>query len=106
MNNSSHYQVSVLSGTNSLPENESKDDDLKSNKCRRADPVFFLPQRPYMALGTLRQQLLYPRWSENSLLGSTNSGNIGMLAVILQSFCMVLFLFLDFFYCLETNSVA
>ncbi|GBG82656.1 hypothetical protein CBR_g35022 [Chara braunii] len=27
--------------------------------------VFFLPQRPYMVLGTLRQQLLYPTWSSN-----------------------------------------
>ncbi|CAK9264710.1 unnamed protein product [Sphagnum jensenii] len=26
--------------------------------------LFFLPQRPYMVLGTLRQQLLYPTWSE------------------------------------------
>lgn len=25
--------------------------------------VFFLPQRPYMVLGTLRQQLLYPTWT-------------------------------------------
>lgn len=83
-----HHQESVLSGTNSLPENESKDDDdLKSNKYSRAGQVFFLPQRPYMALGTLRQQLLYPRWSESSLPGSTNSGgHTGMLAVILQSF--------------------
>ncbi|CAM8951235.1 unnamed protein product [Rhodiola kirilowii] len=24
--------------------------------------IFFLPQRPYMVLGTLRQQLLYPKW--------------------------------------------
>ncbi|XP_019186464.1 PREDICTED: ABC transporter D family member 2, chloroplastic isoform X2 [Ipomoea nil] len=28
--------------------------------------VFFLPQRPYMVLGTLRQQLLYPTWTEDS----------------------------------------
>lgn len=27
--------------------------------------VFFLPQRPYMVLGTLRQQLLYPTWTED-----------------------------------------
>ncbi|KAL2644635.1 hypothetical protein R1flu_012222 [Riccia fluitans] len=26
--------------------------------------IFFLPQRPYMVLGTLRQQILYPIWSE------------------------------------------
>lgn len=26
--------------------------------------VFFLPQKPYMVLGTLRQQLLYPTWSD------------------------------------------
>lgn len=26
--------------------------------------VFFLPQRPYMVLGTLAQQLLYPTWTE------------------------------------------
>ena len=27
--------------------------------------IFFLPQRPYMVLGTLRQQLLYPTWAED-----------------------------------------
>ncbi|BBN02774.1 vitamin B12/bleomycin/antimicrobial peptide transport system ATP-binding/permease protein [Marchantia polymorpha subsp. ruderalis] len=26
--------------------------------------IFFLPQRPYMVLGTLRQQILYPIWTE------------------------------------------
>ncbi|KAI3873684.1 hypothetical protein MKW92_047483 [Papaver armeniacum] len=33
---------------------------------RRAGGIFFLPQRPYMVLGTLRQQLLYPTWSEST----------------------------------------
>ena len=27
------------------------------------DAPFFLPQRPYLPMGTLRQQLLYPRWA-------------------------------------------
>ncbi|KAI3863402.1 hypothetical protein MKX03_018706 [Papaver bracteatum] len=35
-------------------------------KGRRARGIFFLPQRPYMVLGTLRQQLLYPTWSEST----------------------------------------
>lgn len=36
--------------------------------------VFFLPQRPYMVLGTLRQQLLYPRWSEEEVSVDTSNG--------------------------------
>lgn len=31
---------------------------------RNASGVFFLPQKPYMVLGSLRQQLLYPTWSD------------------------------------------
>ncbi|CAM6094647.1 unnamed protein product [Calypogeia fissa] len=31
--------------------------------CRQ---VFFLPQRPYMVLGSLRQQILYPTWTEQT----------------------------------------
>ncbi|XP_022777060.1 ABC transporter D family member 2, chloroplastic isoform X2 [Durio zibethinus] len=30
--------------------------------------VFFLPQRPYMVLGTLRQQLLYPTWAGEAVV--------------------------------------
>ncbi|GJN06434.1 hypothetical protein PR202_ga24163 [Eleusine coracana subsp. coracana] len=38
---------------------------LQSSKQRRDNGIFFVPQRPYMVLGTLRQQLLYPTWTEN-----------------------------------------
>ncbi|WVZ00134.1 hypothetical protein V8G54_026203 [Vigna mungo] len=33
----------------------------------RKSGIFFLPQRPYMVLGTLRQQLLYPTWSNDAV---------------------------------------
>nr|GEW11524.1 ABC transporter D family member 2, chloroplastic [Tanacetum cinerariifolium] len=36
------------------------------SKYRDFKGVFFLPQRPYMVLGTLRQQLLYPTWPDVS----------------------------------------
>ena len=39
---------------------------------RNSRGVFFLPQRPYMVLGTLRQQLLYPTWTEDSIFFSDN----------------------------------
>jgi len=42
--------------------------------------VFFLPQRPYMVLGTLRQQLLYPRWSEEEVSVDTSNGKFFALA--------------------------
>ncbi|XP_047264110.1 ABC transporter D family member 2, chloroplastic isoform X2 [Capsicum annuum] len=32
---------------------------------RNSEGVIFLPQKPYMVLGTLRQQLLYPIWTED-----------------------------------------
>ncbi|KAK8938934.1 hypothetical protein KSP39_PZI010991 [Platanthera zijinensis] len=69
-----NHQISVASETNSSPEKDSKNDGLQSYA--RAGSVFFLPQKPYMALGTLRQQLIYPKWSENLLPGLTNSNLI------------------------------
>lgn len=41
-----------------------------------SDEVFFLPQRPYMVLGTLRQQLLYPTWSEVEMNTDTDNGKV------------------------------
>ncbi|CAN8303276.1 unnamed protein product [Cochlearia groenlandica] len=36
---------------------------LETSVARSSGNVLFLPQRPYMVLGTLRQQLLYPAWN-------------------------------------------
>lgn len=33
--------------------------------------IFFLPQKPYMVLGTLREQLLYPTWSNFPVTSGT-----------------------------------
>ncbi|XP_026395055.1 ABC transporter D family member 2, chloroplastic-like isoform X2 [Papaver somniferum] len=50
-------------------------------KGKRARGIFFLPQRPYMVLGTLRQQLLYPTWSEsmNPMESTKFSGSMASL---------------------------
>lgn len=40
--------------------------------------VFFLPQRPYMVLGTLRQQLLYPTWTEEPSSTPNSTKSAGM----------------------------
>ncbi|XP_073039270.1 ABC transporter D family member 2, chloroplastic-like [Primulina eburnea] len=48
-------------------------------KNERSRGVFFLPQKPYMVLGTLRQQLLYPTWCEDSISMSDNNKPTGSL---------------------------
>ena len=40
------------------------DEENAPFKNRSSRGIFFLPQKPYMVLGTLRQQLLYPTWAE------------------------------------------
>jgi ABC-type uncharacterized transport system fused permease/ATPase subunit len=54
--------------------------------------VFFLPQRPYMVLGTLRQQLLYPTWneedSERSAHSSDSSGTITSICIYVCINCV------------------
>ncbi|XP_057474728.1 ABC transporter D family member 2, chloroplastic-like isoform X1 [Actinidia eriantha] len=50
---------------------------------RNSRGVFFLPQRPYMVLGTLRQQLLYPTWTEDSIFFSDNDKPPGQLPFLI-----------------------
>lgn len=52
-----------VNGTNYRTED--KEHQLVDGTERSSGAIFFLPQRPYMVLGTLRQQLLYPTWIED-----------------------------------------
>ncbi|KAL6838825.1 hypothetical protein ACP4OV_031539 [Aristida adscensionis] len=62
---SMQLQKSNLS-SDELSNMKSEDEELlQSSKQRRDNGVFFVPQRPYMVLGTLRQQMLYPTWTED-----------------------------------------
>ncbi|XP_052207305.1 ABC transporter D family member 2, chloroplastic [Diospyros lotus] len=58
--------------------------DFESSSCRSYRGVFFLPQRPYMVLGTLRQQLLYPIWTEDSVSLPENTKPAGMPPFFMQ----------------------
>ncbi|KAI6691697.1 hypothetical protein NL676_028525 [Syzygium grande] len=46
--------------------------------------IFFLPQRPYMNLGTLREQLLYPTWLEGATPNSNGNSSTGMPPFLAQ----------------------
>ncbi|RDY04790.1 ABC transporter D family member 2, chloroplastic [Mucuna pruriens] len=45
----------------------------------RKSGIFFLPQRPYMVLGTLRQQLLYPTWADDVVPMSDSTNQRSMV---------------------------
>ncbi|KAK3217804.1 hypothetical protein Dsin_011774 [Dipteronia sinensis] len=52
--------------------------EFKKPMHRNSRGIFFLPQRPYMVLGTLRQQLLYPTWAEEMIPPSDSTKPAGM----------------------------
>lgn len=65
------YQSPIASDVSSpISQNGLARDQYRNFSNKRARGVFFLPQRPYMVLGTLRQQLLYPTWTKEELIPS------------------------------------
>lgn len=62
---------------------DSSQDETKSKNASSSAPnqstensgLYFLPQRPYLVLGTLRQQLLYPTWVKKYDQGDEKSGD-------------------------------
>lgn len=89
------YPEQLVSPNEGLTEADTGEDVSKENNRplnKNYQGIFFLPQRPYMVLGTLRQQLLYPTWAEGSvtsaghaesnvfpsfLTGALNINNVG-----------------------------
>ncbi|KAJ7548280.1 hypothetical protein O6H91_07G005600 [Diphasiastrum complanatum] len=71
---SADKRMNARESTEEVKQNRSSCDasDVLSNSAAghdidTAQMLFFLPQRPYLVLGTLRQQVLYPRWHEGSV---------------------------------------
>lgn len=56
-------EKSICSDVNTPLVNVARDTcEVHGKSIGRKSRIFFLPQKPYMVLGTLRQQLLYPTW--------------------------------------------
>ncbi|XP_054813499.1 ABC transporter D family member 2, chloroplastic, partial [Prosopis cineraria] len=51
----------------------------------RISGTFFLPQRPYMVLGSLRQQLLYPTWADDAIPAPDNTKARTILPFLMKS---------------------
>ncbi|XP_059661899.1 ABC transporter D family member 2, chloroplastic isoform X2 [Cornus florida] len=60
------------------------DVDFERPRYKNSRGISFLPQRPYMVLGTLRQQLLYPTWTEDAISVSNSTKTAGSLPFLLR----------------------
>ncbi|KAK4491872.1 hypothetical protein RD792_002652 [Penstemon davidsonii] len=69
------------SGTITFYDGNAKGPYLKGN----SRGVLFLPQKPYMVLGTLRQQLLYPTWSDDTPPMSDSDKPTGSLSFLTRT---------------------
>lgn len=58
-------------------QTEDKEQEPLDLTVRNFESLLFLPQRPYMVLGTLRQQLLYPTWIEDLISVEESSKSKG-----------------------------
>lgn len=63
--------------------------EVHGKSLNRISRSFFLPQRPYMVLGSLRQQLLYPTWVDNAvpISENTKAGSMWYLVYPTINFC-------------------
>lgn len=58
-------EQSIGSDVNTSVNNAHDANEERGKSISRKSGIFFLPQRPYMVLGSLRQQLLYPTWGDD-----------------------------------------
>ncbi|KAL0310821.1 UNVERIFIED_CONTAM: ABC transporter D family member 2, chloroplastic [Sesamum angustifolium] len=72
-----------LSADAASPEATFVHENNKQNT-RNSREVFFLPQKPYMVLGTLRQQLLYPTWNDDLVPMSESDTPTGSLPFLMR----------------------
>lgn len=78
VNDGTNLQSNISSEFNPVQVNNASDKRetkpiFSSSRC-----IFFLPQRPYMVLGTLRQQLLYPTWADDVIFMSDGTTPISL----------------------------
>ncbi|KAK2422013.1 ABC transporter D family member [Trifolium repens] len=74
-------EKSISSDVNTPP-------DISENRVKsisRKSGIFFLPQKPYMVLGTLRQQLLYPTWGDDVVPTSDSNEQKNVLPFLSNS---------------------
>ncbi|GAU33273.1 hypothetical protein TSUD_279470 [Trifolium subterraneum] len=74
-------EKSISSDVNTPP-------DISENRGKsisRKSGIFFLPQKPYMVLGTLRQQLLYPTWGDDVVPTSDSNKQKNVLPFLSNS---------------------